>query len=765
MQIFLLQRQKITALIIFIITIVSFIGSNVIPVYAYAPDSSTTQSSTTPDTGAPSSSEEGEGGLDLINPERPPFIVRLGSQVMQWMIMGILRLAGLKAPDELFYNIPRGATTTDATAFGVFNDQQGVLILALMAVITAMCVPWLTAILQLKIISLGSSKNPNARVKALEGITRFVLIAIGIAGTAFFIAFFMNLWNVWAEGWLNLAIASGIETRPEALSLANSGKDLTSTYLNGMINVAGGLFTTLVILFMMVYFNFYYGMRFFNLFFMIIVAPIFVVFLSTDRFRGIGENFFKELVASIIVMPVHAVTWTLASFVMNYAGFGSTFSPMMTFIAYCAMIPQSDIIRGIIIQNDNSSKMARAFAGMGLNMASTFAMMSKVNEFRGARSSVGNGLVSGASQAGPEGLEPMGEGKTIPFAATTSVATQKVEGYRNAALKFGSIYGGISGALAGMTVPGAAPIGAYLGGKMGSMTVGGAGSLMGYGATTLGQNSLQEVKDLKLSSSELNSTKGRLRAVDNKLSRFEEEGVMIGTDNKDSGYIGDLNLERSELSQRVEELQLQNKEKAQLAQDARGAYWGVDQSVLPEEKGQAIGIQKKLNLDLATRSSNKNIPNIYQKANEKMNRITMSPPVSLRKGDVLFDEVVGNKMRTYVVKNGGQRQFYKEDYYSGKPAITPQYRVRQVLDPQDLGASIVHTKTDLSGYDKRDLQKMDYNTSGFVQQKEVAMRSLRNEVHKIEPAEHEHVSGNFKSPVPREQPLQVPQTEPILENS
>jgi hypothetical protein len=145
------------------------------------------------------------------------------------------------------------------------------------------------------------------------------------------------------------------------------------------------------------------------------------------------------------------------------------------------------------------------------------------------------------------------------------------------------------------------------------------------------------------------------------------------------------------------------------------------------------------------RLSDASIPKIYQNAQRRMENISSAPAITgFDKGTLFFDEVSGNKMRTYIVKPDGQRQFYKEQYYSGPAALSPQYRVREAVEDNDLSKTIVHTKTDVAKFGKEELKKMDYNTSGFVDKGE-AMKVLRTQISRNVAQPSENVSGNFRT--------------------
>lgn len=708
--------------------IVNSVVSVINPVYA-ATDNQTTNQTTDQTTG------EQIEDTQLINPDKPPFIVRIFTQMQQWVVMSLMRMIGLQTPDELFFNMKRGETTHADKYFGMFDETQSTIMITIMSSFVVVCIPILVMALQINAIGIGSTKNPNNRKRMFDGIVRTLCVALCMSITPFIIGFIFTLCNDVAEGAYNLALANNIEVRPEWLSLANNDTGAISTMLNSMINQLGGVFMVLAILIFTIYFNFYYGMRFFNIFLMISLAPIFVALYSTERYRGVADNYFRELIASAISMPIHAITWTLGCFVMNFTGAGGTFNPLMTLVVYAAIIPQSDIIRGVIVNNDNSSRMIKSFAGMGLGMASTFALMSKANELRGGMSegassvlkAAGSSGVGAAGVAGPEGLEPMGQGRVVPFASTSSQATQNMEKYRNVVSKVGGTYGAVSGALAGMIVPGGAGIGAYVGGKLGGGMANAAGNQMlnmGYKGAKLGESNLEEVQNLKSTNSDLKNATTRYNAINNQL----EAGIATGTDYKDSGSLGQLTLEREQLGNRIQELSSQKEEQQLLANRAKEKYWGVDDAIEnPDERVQALQIQQQLNKDLSGRMQNKKIPQIYEKARTNMENVTSRPAVKLEKGAILFDEVMGNKMRTYAVKPNGERQFYNETRYEGKPISQPQYRVREVLDSDNLDTCLVHTKADLSGYTKEQIQKMDYNKTGFVN-KDMAMRSIRSQV-------------------------------------
>lgn len=236
--------------------------------------------------------------------------------------------------------------------------------------------------------------------------------------------------------------------------------------------IIGSILVGIIMLFLMLWANWYYMMRKLTLLILMIIGPLMVALFLIPKFKPITSAWFKEFVGTVFVQSVHAVLYWIIT--MMVAGqdpdLVTEIINIETVILYLIFIPVGESIRSLLgMGGGMSTSMSKAGAMLGMS-----ALAGVYGSVKGALDK-DNGSVLNSLKQAKDGVDKVNKGSsdvdeesTIRDATlsantgTDSGTTPKAEGM----LKWGDI-----GNRAGKAILGSAGSigGAAIGGPMGSM--------------------------------------------------------------------------------------------------------------------------------------------------------------------------------------------------------------------------------------------------------------------------------------------------------
>lgn len=296
--------------------------------------------------------------------------------------------------------------------------------------------------------------------------------------------------------------------------------DLVFTANSGIISVFaadqdehGGLLTTLggtgiigtilvgiIMLFLMIWANWYYMMRKLTLLILMVLGPLMIALFLFPQFKGITGAWFKEFVGTVFVQSIHAILFWMITIITagQETDVANAIFNLETVILYLIFIPVGESIRALLgMGGGMSTNMSKAGAMFGMS-----ALAGVYGSVKGALDKNGNSSVMGALQGAKDGVRNSNKGSSsVDEESTIRDATLAANTGTNSGtspkaesmLKWGDI-----GSRAGKAILGSAGSigGAAIGGPMGSMiaATGGfaAGGVIG-GATGRGSKALTDL--------------------------------------------------------------------------------------------------------------------------------------------------------------------------------------------------------------------------------------------------------------------------------
>lgn len=270
--------------------------------------------------------------------------------------------------------------------------------------------------------------------------------------------------------------------------------------------IIGGIIIGIIMLFLMLWANWYYMMRKLTLLILMIMGPLMIAFYLIPQFKSITGAWFKELVGTIFVQSIHAALfWVTALITAGNAltpGDSSITDPIInveTVILYLIFIPTGEAIRSLLgMGGGMTNTLSRAGAMLGLS-----ALAGVYGSIKGALDKDNSSTVISALKGAKDGVKGSGNGRkeladeeSIIRDATMAANTGTDTGTTPKAdemLKWGDI-----GSRAGKAILGSAGAigGAAIGGPMGAIAASTGGFIAGGIAGGIAGRGTKALKDL-----------------------------------------------------------------------------------------------------------------------------------------------------------------------------------------------------------------------------------------------------------------------------
>lgn len=356
-----------------------------------------------------------------------------------------------------FGNLIYGRGRTEDLVYNIFNPTEITNIYqpgsTLVATVAGFVIVSAIVIAGMRIGS--TSTNPANRTYYIE-----FLKDLGIVLIVFFnLSFLYDLVFTANSGIVNIFSASQEEESGLLETVEGTG-------------IIGAIVVGIIMLFLMLWANWYYMMRKLTLLILMILGPLMIAFFLIPQFKPITSAWFKEFVGTVFVQSIHAILYWIITMMVT----GQEVDPatailnIETVILYLIFIPVGESIRALLgMGGGMATGMSKAGAMLGMS-----ALAGVYGSVKGALDK-DNGSVMNSLKQAKDGIGKANKGsldvdeesiiRDATMAANTgtnSGTTPKAEGM----LKWGDI-----GNRAGKAVLGSAGSigGAAIGGPMGSM--------------------------------------------------------------------------------------------------------------------------------------------------------------------------------------------------------------------------------------------------------------------------------------------------------
>ncbi len=359
--------------------------------------------------------------------------------------------------------------------------------------------------------------NPSNRTAFYESLKDIFIVGIGIANIGNLYALLFHV-NVAIVKFFEAGTVSGLDTQ-------------YSAFKNG--GVLGVLIINLVLLGLMIWANFYYMMRKLTLLILMIIGPVMLALWLTPKTKGITVAWMKELVGTVFVQSIHALTfWIVAGISTEETNIISTV------ILYVVFIPVAETLKNLIgLSTQAQGTLNKAGAAFGLSalagVAGAVKGAVKDQSMMGALKSAYQGTKSSKGKDGESG-ENEGKSTLGGNAGTVEGTNAKAERMLKAGQitsKAGKAVFGAAGSIAGS---GLGPAGSIALGAAGFGLGGAVGGLAGRtgaaGVMGIGKRFGKGAEGFKDELNKFDSSKGMDALAENMA---DKETTAWAKDNKD----------------------------------------------------------------------------------------------------------------------------------------------------------------------------------------------------------------------------------------